>query len=140
MGEVGIPLAATHFDDLQDLTRKAWTCRGVAAEHVEILQTPGQPYLTAYRKDRATCSGYRILSHLYAARGSSRTAQHLLATPVDTGAEESINVINVHAPSGTTKLTDDQRTELVTQLLQSTCGRPVQVVRPSGGLVLFPRA
>ena len=48
-----------------------------------------------------------------------RTAQHFLVTPADTGAEERINVINVHAPSGTLKLSDAQRKELLTNLLQS---------------------
>ena len=66
-----------------------------------------------------TCSGYQILSQLYSAQGMERTAQHFVATPVGTGAEESINVINVHAPSGTKKLSDTQRTMLVTSLLQS---------------------
>ena len=59
-------------------------------------------------------------SNLYHAQGSERTAQHFLVTSAGTGAEESFNVINVHAPSGTKKLTSTQRTELVASLLQST--------------------
>jgi len=43
-----------------------------------------------------------------------------LATRVDTGAEESINVINVHAPSGNSRLTETQRKTLLTNLLQNT--------------------
>ena len=120
VGEVSIPMEAEHFTKLQALTREAWTSCGVAAEQVEFLQTVGLPYLTAYRKDRVMCSGYRILDDLYTAKGGVRTAQHFLATRVDTGAEESINVINVHAPSGTWKLTDAQRRTLLTNLLQST--------------------
>ena len=120
VGEVSIPLEEQNFDDLKHRTRQAWTSCGAAAEHVEFLQTPDKPYLTAYRTDRVTCSHYRILSDLYPAQGSERTAQHFLVTPAGTGAEESINVINVHAPSGTQRLSDKQRTDLVTSLLQST--------------------
>ena len=74
----------------------------------------------SYRNYRVTCSGYRILRGLYTAKGPERTAQHFLATPADTGAEEGTNVTNVHAPSGTLKLSDAQRNELITNLLQST--------------------
>ena len=39
--------------------------------------------------------------------------------PGDTD-EEGINVVNVHAPSGTPKLTDAQRFQLLKNLLQSS--------------------
>jgi hypothetical protein len=120
VGDVSKPMEARHLDDLQDLTRLAWTRCGAAAEHVGFLQTIGKPYLTAYRTDRLTCSRYRILSHLYHAQGLERTAQHFLATPAGAGAEERINVINVHAPSGNKRLSDAQRNELLTSLLQSS--------------------
>ncbi len=120
VGDVSNPLKQEYFDDLKDLTRGAWTSCGAAAEHVEFLQTPHKPYLTAYRTDRVRCSHYRILSDLYPAQGSERTAQHFLVTPAGTSAAESSNIINVHAPSGTKKLSDNQRKTLVTKLLQST--------------------
>ena len=119
VGEVSNPLEAEHLDELQNLTRLGGARCGAGTEHVEFLQTKEQPYLTAYRKDRVTCSRYCMLSDVYAARGLERTAQHFLATTADTGAEEGTNVINVHAPSGTLKLTDAQRNELITNLLQS---------------------
>ena len=75
--------------------------------------------MTAYRKDRVACLRHRILSGLYLAQGLERTAQHFLATPAGTGAEEGINAINAHAPSGTQKLSYAQRNQLVTSLLQS---------------------
>ena len=120
VGEVSEPLKQQHFDDLKNLTRLAWTSCGAAAEHVEFLQTPRKPYLTAYRTDRVTCSHYQILSDLYPAQGQERTAQHFLVTPAGTSAAESSDVINVHAPSGTRKLLDSQRLKLVRSLLQST--------------------
>ena len=43
VGEVSQPLEAQHLDNLQDLTRLAWTRCGAAAEHVEFLQTQSQP-------------------------------------------------------------------------------------------------
>jgi hypothetical protein len=120
VGEVSSPLSEQHFNDLKYITSQAWISFGAAAEHVEFFQTPGKPYLTAYRTDHVTCEHYSMLSNLYDAQRSERTAQHFLVTPAGTGAEESINVINVHAPSGTKKLTATQRTELVGSLLQST--------------------
>jgi len=120
VGVVTSPLSEQHFNDLKDITRQAWISFGAAAKHVEFLQTPGEPYLTAYRTDRVTCEHYSMLSDLYDAQGSERTAQHFLLKPA-TSTEDSINVINVHAPSGTKRrLTDTQRAKLVGSLLQTT--------------------
>ena len=95
------PLVAKRLDEFHALTRLVWTRCGAAAEHVAFLQTREKPYLIAYRKVRVTCSRYCILLQLYDAQGLQRTAQHFLVTPVDMGAEESMNVINAHAPPGT---------------------------------------
>ena len=119
VGVVSIPLSEQHFNYLKDIIRQAWIPFGAAAEHVEFLQTPGEPYLTAYRTDRVTCEHYSMLSNLYDAQGSERTAQHFLLKPA-TSSEDSINVINVHAPSGTKRLTATQRATLVRSLLQTT--------------------
>ncbi len=81
VGVVTSPLSEQHFNDLKDITSQAWISFGAAAEHVEFLQTPGQPYLTAYRTDRVTCEHYSMLSNLYNAQGSERTAQHFLLKP-----------------------------------------------------------
>ena len=52
--------------------------------------------------------------------GTGRMAQAFLCTmPGDTD-EEGIDVVNVHAPSGTPKLTDAQRFQLMENLLQSS--------------------
>ena len=120
VGEVSNPLSEEHFDELKDMTRQAWTTCGAAAENVKFLQTPGKPYLTAYRSDYVTCDRYAMLSNLYEAQGSERTAQHFLVTPAGMGTKESVNVINVCAPSGAKQLTSKQRTRLVGSLLQST--------------------
>ena len=48
----------------KDITRQVWISFGAAAEHVEFLQTPGKPYLTAYRTDHVTCEHYSVLSDL----------------------------------------------------------------------------
>ena len=87
VGEVSSPLSEQHFADLKYITSQAWISFGAAAEHVEFLQTPGQPYLTAYRADYVTCEHYSMLSNLYDAQGSDRTAQRFLVTPAGTGAE-----------------------------------------------------
>ena len=111
------PLHAEHFSTLQELECLAWASCGVSAEQVRFLRTEGQPYLTAFRVDRVACSGYCILSDLYYAKRLERTVLHVLATPV--AADTRINVINVHAPSGSHKLLDSHRNELLTNLLQS---------------------
>ena len=58
-----------------------------------------------------------------------RTAQAFLCTMPGEGDEEGIDVVNVHAPSGTPKLTDAQRFQLIRNLLQSssmtTANRPI---------------
>ena len=61
-------------------------------------------------------SGHRILSNLYSAQGQPRTAQTLLCTRP---GGVTVDIINVHAPSGKQKLTDVQRTTLLRNLLQS---------------------
>ena len=47
-------------------------------------------------------------------------AQAFLCTMPGEGDEEGIDVVNVHAPSGTPKLTDTQRFQLIQNLLQSS--------------------
>ncbi len=100
-----------------DQCKNAW--RDAATEHVKLrsMYTTGQPFLTTYVEGAFTCSKHRTLHDLYYAHGEPRTAQaFVLFGPND----ESIDVINVHAPSGTNnKLKDSQRRKLVTNLLRS---------------------
>ena len=94
---------------------KVWT--DAATEHIEVrsMFTAGAPYVTIYIDGPIQCSDHRILHALYYAGGEARTAQ----TFVCSFCGESIDVANVHAPSGTRQLMDSQRQTLLTNLLQS---------------------
>ena len=72
--------------------------------------------MTIYKHGAIQCSNHRILQNLYNARGQPRAAQTFLCRgPGDV----TVDLINVHAPSGNQRLTDQQRLTLLTNLLQS---------------------
>ena len=71
--------------------------------------------MTMYQQGPIQCSGHRILRNLYYT-GQPRTAQTFLCTGP---GGVTVDIINVHAPSGKQKLTDVQRTTLLRRLLQS---------------------
>ena len=79
--------------------------------------TAGFPYMTIYIDGPIRCSGHRILNNLYHAGGEPRTAQTFLCL---LPCGESIDVVNVHAPSGKKALQDKQRNTLLATLLQSS--------------------
>ena len=72
--------------------------------------------MTIYEYGPIQCSCHRILKDLYYAQGKPRTAQAFLCCgPGDV----TVDIINVHAPWGKVKLTDQQRKTLLRNLLQS---------------------
>ena len=72
--------------------------------------------MTIYQEGPIHCSDHRILRNLYSAQGDPRTAQAFLCTGPG-GA--TVDIINVHAPSGKPSLTDFQRAKLLRNMLQS---------------------
>ena len=72
--------------------------------------------MTIYKHGPIQCSCHRILEDLYYAQGEPRTAQTFLCCGP---GGVTVDVINVHAPSGKKRLTDYQRKTLLTNLLQS---------------------
>ena len=94
----------------------AW--KRAATEHVELrsMFEVGAPYMTVYIDGPIKCSDHRILESLYSVQGQRRTAQTFLCRGP---GGVTVDVINVHAPSGNMKLTDRQRKTLLTNLLQS---------------------
>ena len=72
--------------------------------------------MTIYIDGPIQCSCHRILKGLYNAQGLPRTAQTFLCCGP---GGVTVDVINVHAPSGRKTLTDQQRQTLLTNLLQS---------------------
>ena len=82
---------------------KAWT--DAATEHIEVrsMFTAGAPYVTIYIDGPIQCSDHRILHNLYYAGGERRTAQTFVCS---FPSGESIDVVNVHVPSGYWPLKD----------------------------------
>ena len=79
--------------------------------------TAGAPNMTIYIDGPIGCSDHRILPDLYDAHGELRPAQTFVCSSPCGG---SIDVVNVHAPSGSQTLKDPQRKALLTNLLQSS--------------------
>ena len=116
VGEAHIPLTKDNMQQVADQTKAAWRNSAIGNVKLDSMFEVGKPYLTVYDVSQVQCSGHRILEDLYLAHGQPRTAQAFLCRgPHD----DTVDIINVHAPSGSRKLNDEQRTELITNLLQS---------------------
>ena len=83
---------------------------------MRFLFTADAQYMTAYIELQVQCTEHRILRNIYGAQRQPRTAQMFLCLGPD---GSSVDVINVHAPSETPRLTDAQRKTLLRNLLQS---------------------
>ena len=116
VGVVSSPLTVECMQEVAKRTEQAW--RDAATEHVELrtMFEVGEPYMTVYDAGQIQCSCHRILHGLYVARGQPRTAQ---AWQCCGPGGVTVDMINVHAPSGKEKLTDQQRRTLIENLLQS---------------------
>ena len=62
----------------------------------------------------------QILKKMHNVPGHRRMTQAFLCTMPGESEEQSIDVVNIHAPSSTPKLTDAQRFQLIRNLLQSS--------------------
>ena len=116
VGEANIPLSDWQMEHLAECVISAWN--DAVTEHVKlcIMCTTGYPYMTIYNGGVVQCTDHRILDDLYKTGEQARTAQaFVLVAP----GGESVDVINVHAPSQNKRLTDFQRRLLLTNLLQS---------------------
>jgi hypothetical protein len=116
VGSVSSPLTVECMQEVAEGTEQAW--RDAATEHVELrtMFEVGEPYMTVYDACQIQCSCHRILHGLYFARGQPRTAQ---AWQCCGPGGVTVDMTNVHAPSGIVKLTDQQRRTLISNLLQS---------------------
>jgi len=125
VGNVMSPLNADHIRAIEATVHTAWAnarVRDTATEHVvpdiRFLHTKQEPYLVAWDATAVDCKHQRILRNRYVhADGEPRTAQGFVCTKPGQPDSTGIDVINVHAPSGGRKLTDNQRTTLLKNLL-----------------------
>ena len=100
--------------------REAWEEAATEYPAISFHFEDDAPYLTIWDANLCKCTHERILENVYNVQDHQRKAQAFLYTmPGDTD-EEGIDVVNVHAPSGTPKLTDAQRFQLLKNLLQSS--------------------
>jgi len=119
MCEVGVasyPLTEEQMKQVRDQSMHAWQAAATGDFELRSMFQVGAPYMTIYIDGSVRCSRHRILTGLYCAQGKPRTAQTFLCCGP---GGVTVDVINVHAPSGKKKLTDQQRKTLLTNLLQT---------------------
>ena len=80
------------------------TFRDAWRNDISFLHDEGEPYLTAWDGNLCSCKHGRILRDLYEASGMPRTAQAFVCTMPGETDDLGIDVINVHAPSGSPRL------------------------------------
>ena len=119
MCEVGTAsdlLTEAHMQEIAKTIQKALKIQGAEHFRLKFLFTADAPYMTAYDEFRIQCTEHRIFRNLYSAQRQPRTAQMFLCRGPD---GSSVDVINVHAPSGKPSLSDAKRNTLLRNLLQS---------------------
>ena len=114
------PMTKEQMSAMAQAMKKAWEEAATERTAISFLFEDDAPYLTIWDDNRCKCTHGRILKNVYHVPGHRRTAQAFLSTLPGEGDEEGIDVVNVHAPSGTPKLTDTQRFQLIRNLLQSS--------------------
>jgi hypothetical protein len=118
VGNVMTPMTSQQINEMMQTFRHAWR------EDIAFLHDEGEPYLTAWDGNLCSCKHKRILRNLYKASNMPRTAQAFVCTMPGETDDLGIDVINVHAPSGDPRLTDQQRRTLFWNLLQSSSKVP----------------
>ena len=104
------------MQEIANTIQKAWRIHATEDFRLRFLFAADAPYMTIYNELRIQCIKHRILRNIYAAQRQPRTAQMFLCRGPD---GSSVDVINVHAPSGKPSLNDAQRNTLLRNLLQS---------------------
>ena len=120
VGTAASPMTSEQVSDMVDAMRKAWEEAATKHPAISFLFEDDAPYLTLWDGNLCKCMHGRILKNVYFVQGHRRTAQAFLCTMPGEGDAEGIDVVNVHAPSGSPKLTDKQRSQLLQNLLQSS--------------------
>ena len=116
VGEANIPLTEEHMQQVADKTMQ--TRRDAATERVKLhsMFKVGAPYMTVFNVSQVRCSGHRILTNIYYTRGKPHSAHTFMCCgPGDV----TVDIRNVHAPSGIPRLTDRQHKELFRNLLRN---------------------
>ena len=104
------------MQEIPNTIQKALRIHATEDFRLRFLCIADAQYMTPYNELRVQCAKHRILRNLYAAQRKPLTA-HIFQCRGPDG--NSIDVINVHAPSGKPSLTDAQRKALLRNLLHS---------------------
>ena len=120
VGEAMKPMSKEQMAAVADTIRRAWEAAATDHPALLCLFEEGAPYLTIWDSNRCTCKHGRTLQDVYNVQGHRRTAQAFLCLMPGETDEQGIDVVNVHAPSGSPKLTDAQRHQLLRNLLKSS--------------------
>ena len=104
------------MQEIAKTIQKAWKTHATEHFRLRFLFTADAPYMTPCNELQVQCTEHRILRNIYGAQRQPRTAQMFLCRGPD---GSSVDVINVHAPSGKPSLSDAQRNTLLRNLLQS---------------------
>ena len=118
-GTANDPMTSEEMSAMADAMRMAWETAATERPVIRSLFEEDAPYLTIWDDNRCKCTHGRILNNVYHVPGHQRTAQAFLCTFPGESDEKGIDVVNVHAPSGSPKLKDAQRRQLIENLLQS---------------------
>ena len=119
-GTAAAPMTMGEMSAMAHAMGAAWEEAATERTAISFLFEADAPYLTIWDDNRCKCTHGRILKNVYHVPGHRRTAQAFLCTMPGECDEEGIDVVNVHAPSGSPKLTDAQRLQLMRNLLQSS--------------------
>ena len=126
VGEAGRTLNSDQTHLLINECMSAWSSNTVESADLCFMSEAGAPYIIIYDSSKVQCSCHRIIHEVYSAREYPGTAQAFLCHGTD---GNSIDVINVHAPSDQTTLTNVQRKDMLLKLLQSDSkSRPGYVI------------
>ena len=104
------------MQEIAKTIQKAWKTHATEHFRLRFLFSADAPYMTASNELQVQCTEHRVLRTIYGAQRQPRTAQMFLCRGPD---GSSVDVINVHAPSGKPSLSDAQRNTLLRNLLQS---------------------
>ena len=116
VGQAAKLLNADQMVEVSNQCMQSWTASAAQAQDLCCMFETGAPYMSIYNKSKIQCSCHRIIHDLYYAQGQPRTAQAFLCCgPGDV----TIDIINIHAPSGKIKLTNQQRQTMLSKLLQT---------------------
>ena len=120
VGESKHQLNQQQMEQIEDEVKSSWASAATEGVSLRALWEQGAPYMTVYNSNVIECSEHRIIRDAYNSDGDGPRSAQTFVCKLPCG--ESIDAVNVHAPSGTVRLKTWQRKQLLRNLLQSSSG------------------